>query len=188
MHGIAKRGLALVAATSGLIFGSAAFAAADSATTAETSHSGGIVAGQVVQVPANIPVKLCGENLQAGAVRERLRGTVCTTGAGVADTASSDRSGGIGSGNIVQGALNTPVLFCGWNVNAASFGDRHGGSYCAADQNGPGASATAAATDSGGILSGNILQFGVNAPIDLCGNNVTLGTVDDSYQGSACTD
>lgn len=188
MHTFAKRGLALIAATSGLALGTATLASADATTTAESAHSGGVVAGLIGEAPANLPMKLCGQNVQAGAVREVLEGTMCTTGTGVADTASSDRSGGVGSGDIVEGVLDAPVLFCGWNVNGLSYSDRHDGSSCAADASGPGATATAAVTDSGGVLSGDTPELGVNTPIDLCGNDVTLGTAENVYEGSTCTD
>jgi hypothetical protein len=188
MHAIAKRGLALVAATSGLVLGTATFAAADATTTAETSHSGGAAAGWTAQAPVNVPVNLCGDNVQAAAIKEMLHGTTCTINPdGTADMSSVDQSGGIGAGNQVQAAWSSPVLFCGWNVNGAALKDQHMGSTCAANADGPGASATAAAVKSGGIASGNIVQAGVNVPIDFCGNDVTLGTVKNVYEGSTCT-
>ena len=189
MHGIAKRGLALVAATSGLVLGSATLAAAHTTSTADVTRSGGVVAGWAAQVPATVPVKLCGDDVQAGAVKEGLKGSDCKTGPeGAKATAHVDKSGGIGSGNAVQATASAPVLFCGWNVNAASAEDFHKGTYCAADEEGSGASATADVDKSGGILSGNAVQAVLNVPIDFCGNNVTALTFGDRYEGSACTD
>jgi hypothetical protein len=188
MHGIAKRGLALVAATSGLVLGSATMAMADSATTtADTSHSGGAVAGITAQVPANVPVKLCNINVQAIALKEHTHSTTCMTGAvGAVAKADADHSGGIVSGNVAQVSGNVPVLFCGWNVDAAGFKDDYQGSTCTADASGPGAVATADADHSGGIGSGNIAQVALNVPVDFCGNNVTAVTVKNVYEGSTC--
>jgi len=189
MHGIAKRGLALVAATSGLVLGSATFAAADASTTADTSHSGGAVAGWVAQVPANVPVKLCGVNVQAVAIKELPKSTTCTTGhLGAVANANASHSGGLGAGNVAQVTASAPILFCGWNVDAVALKDHYAGSTCAANTNGPGASATATADHSGGILAGNVAQVALNAPIDFCGNNVTAVTVKDVYEGATCTD
>jgi ChpA-C len=189
MHGIAKRGLALVAATSGLVLGTAAIAAADASTTADTSHSGGAVAGWTAQVPANVPVKLCGVNVQAVALKELPKSSTCHTGAlGAVAKADADHSGGIVSGNVAQVAGSVPVLFCGWNVDAVAFKDMYDGSTCTANTNGPGASATADADHSGGIGSGNVAQVALNVPIDFCGNNVTAGTVKNVYEGSTCSD
>jgi len=189
MHGIAKRGLALVAATSGLVLGTATFAAADATTTADTSHSGGAVAGWAVQAPVNVPVKLCGVNVQAVAIKEMPKGTTCHTGhLGAVAQADADHSGGLVSGNVVQAAANAPILFCGWNVDAVALKDHYEGSTCTADTDGPGASATATADHSGGIGSGNVVQAVVNAPIDFCGNNVTAVTVKNVYEGSTCSD
>ena len=146
MHGIAKRGLALVAATSGLVLGTATFAAADATTTADTSHSGGAVAGWAVQAPVNVPVKLCGVNVQAVAIKEMPKGTTCHTGhLGAVAQADADHSGGIVSGDVVQAAANAPILFCGWNVDAVALKDHYEGSTCTADANGPGAVANATA-------------------------------------------
>ena len=190
MHGIAKRGLALVAATSGLVLGTATFAAADSAaTTADSSHSGGAVAGWDVQAPVNVPVKLCGVNVQAVAAKEHAKHTACVTGpTGAVAQAQANHSGGIASGNIVQATANAPILFCGWNVNAVAVKNHYEGTTCTADSEGPGSSATATADHSGGIASGNIVQAGVNLPIDFCGNNVTAVTVANVYGGSTCSE
>lgn len=189
MHGIAKRGLALVAATSGLVLGTATFAAADATTTADTSHSGGAVAGWAVQAPVNVPVKLCGVNVQAVAIKEMPKGTTCTTGAqGSVAQADAEHNGGIVSGDVVQASGNAPILFCGWNVDAVALKDHYEGSTCTADASGPGAVANATADHSGGIGSGNVVQAVVNAPIDFCGNNVTAVTVKNVYEGSTCSD
>ena len=189
MHGIAKRGLALVAATSGLMLGSAAIAAADATTTADTSHSGGAVAGWTAQVPVNVPVKLCGVNVQAVAIKEMPKSTTCHTGAqGAVAQADASHNGGLVSGDVVQAAGNAPILFCGWNVDAVALKDQYKGSTCSADTQGPGASATATADHSGGIGSGNVAQVGLNVPIDFCGNNVTAVTVKNVYEGSTCSD
>ena len=190
MHGIAKRGLALVAATSGLVLGTATFAAADSAsTTADTSHSGGAVAGWAVQAPVNVPVKLCGVNVQAVAIKELPKSTTCTTGAtGAAAQADTEHSGGLVAGNVVQAAANAPILVCGWNVAAVALKDHYEGSTCTADSTGPGSSATATTEHSGGVGSGNVVQAGVNLPIDFCGNNVTAVTVKNVYEGSTCSE
>jgi hypothetical protein len=185
MHGIAKRGLALVAATSGLVLGTAAFAAADSASaTADTGRSGGAVAGWAVQAPVNVPVKLCGVSVQDGTIREMSKGATCTTGAtGVVAQADPDRSGG-----VVQAAAHAPVLFCGWDVNAVAVKNHYEGSTCTDDIDGPGSSATATAEHSRGIASGDIVPAGANLPVDFCGANVTAATVHSVHEGSTCSD
>ena len=189
MHGIAKRGLALVAATSGLVLGTAAIAAADASTTADTSHSGGAAAGWAVQAPVNVPVKLCGVNVQAVAIKELPKGATCTSGAqGSVAQADADHSGGLVAGDVVQASGNAPILFCGWNVDAVALKDHYEGATCTADASGPGAVANATADHSGGIGSGNVAQVALNVPVDFCGNNVTVGTVKNVYEGSTCTD
>ncbi len=145
MHGIAKRGLALVAATSGIILGGAAIATADAGavTTATTSHSGGAVAGWVAQAPVNIPVNVCGNSVEALAFKEMVHGTTCTNNhPGATATATTTKSGGIGAGNTVQAAGNVPVNVCGNTVAGAAVKNDYAGSTCTNNASGPGAAAT----------------------------------------------
>ena len=44
--------------------------------------------------------------------------------------ATADHSGGIGSGNVVQAALNVPIDFCGNNVTAVTVKNVYEGATC----------------------------------------------------------
>lgn len=190
MHGIAKRGLALVAATTGIVLGGAAIASADSGavTNAHTSHSGGAVSGNVVQAPVNIPVNICGNSVEALAFKEVVHGTTCTNDKpGAVANANTSWSGGIGSGNTVQVAGNVPVNVCGNTVAALAVKNKYEGSTCTNNASGPGAVANSEVEKSGGILSGNTVQAALNVPINACGNVVGLGTVKNEYEGQTCT-
>jgi ChpA-C len=189
MHGIAKRGLALVAATSGLVLGGAAVATADAGatTTATTSHSGGAVAGWVAQAPVNIPVNVCGNSVEALAFKEMVHGSTCTNKPGAVADAHTDKSGGIGAGNTVQVAGNVPVNVCGNTVAALAVKNEYHGSTCTNNATGPGAVATSSIDHSGGILAGNTVQAALNVPVNACGNVVGLGVVKNDYAGQTCT-
>jgi hypothetical protein len=190
MHGIAKRGLALVAATSGIVLGGAAIATADAGavTTATTSHSGGAVAGWVAQAPVNIPVNVCGNSVEALAFKEMVHGTTCTNNKpGATATATTTKSGGIGAGNTVQVAGNVPVNVCGNTVAGAAVKNDYEGSTCTNNVGGPGAAATSSVDHSGGLVSGNTVQAVLNVPINACGNVVGLGVVKNMYEGQTCT-
>jgi hypothetical protein len=190
MHGIAKRGLALIAATSGIVMGGAAIASADSGavTTASTTQSGGAVAGWVAQAPVNIPVNVCGNSVEALAFKEMVHGSTCTNDKpGAWAGATTTKSGGIGAGNTVQAAANVPVNVCGNTVAAAAVKNDYEGSTCTNNAGGPGASATSSIDKSGGILSGNTVQAVLNVPVNACGNVVGLGVVKNHYAGQTCT-
>lgn len=187
MHGIAKRGLALVAATSGIVLGGAAVASADGATTtATTTQSGGAVAGWVAQAPVSVPVNVCGNSVEAIAFHEVVKGTTCKNYQGASATATTTMSGGIGAGNTVQAVGNVPVNVCGNTVVGAGIKNLYKGSTCTNNTWGPGASATSTVEHSGGILAGNTVQGVVNVPINACGNVVGLGVVKNYYEGSTC--
>ena len=138
MQGIAKRGLALFAATSGLALGPAGIAAADAAP-ADGSHSDGTTAGWTAQAPVNVPVTLGGDGpvaaapAAAGGAHGQVRAAEGspmpfrgwkTDGAAVAgpreDAACAAgpaviarRSAGVMSGGIVRADVNDPITFCG---------------------------------------------------------------------------
>src|SRR5882757_4446482 len=172
MHGFAKRGLALAAATSGLVLGTAGIAAADATTTGESTHSGGIVAGNVANVPVAIPVNFCGNQALVIALKNVDEGQMCTIGAGEGASAngSADHSPGIGAGNVADVAVNVPANICGNQIGAIVAKAKAKPSTCTigADGNG-GASATGASDHSGGILSGNVANVAASVPLNICG-------------------
>ena len=90
------------------------------------------------------------------------------------DTASGTTTGnsGILSGNTIPIAVNVPINACG---NAVSIlgGALAGGNNCV-NQGGGSADATATTTGNQGLLSGNAIPIAVNAPINACGNAVSI--------------
>lgn len=75
-----KKFAALTAATSGLVIAGAGAAMADSSSTAtagEVSHSPGVLSGNNVQVPVNIPVNLCNNQVNVIAVLDFVAGNSC---------------------------------------------------------------------------------------------------------------
>jgi len=191
MHGFAKRGLALAAATSGLVLGTAGIAAADATATGESSHSGGIAAGNVANVPVAIPVNFCGNQALVIALKNVDEGQMCTIGAGegASATGSSDKSGGIGSGNVANVAASVPANVCGNQIGVGAVKTITKPSTCTVGTNGsdPGASATGASDHSGGILSGNVANVAASVPLNICGNQVEGVAASDTVEGSTCS-
>ncbi len=181
----------------------AAPAASGSGATANSrvSHSGGILSGNTVQIPIDLGLNLCGNQVNAAAVGDRLYGSTCggTGAAGGSDSGSSatavtEHSGGILSGNTVQAPVNLPLNVCGNQVNAAAVHNKAHGSTCGTGGgpgsdagNGGGSSATAVTEHSGGILSGDIIQAPVNVPLNACGNQANVIAVKNKVAGTDCT-
>jgi ChpA-C len=191
MHGFAKRGLALAAATSGLVLGTAGIAAADATATGESSHSGGIASGNVANAPVAIPVNFCGNQAIVIGLKNVNEGQLCTIGSGegAIATGSSEKSAGIGSGNVADVAASVPVNACGNQIGAAMAKDVTKPSTCTIGTNGsdPGASAMGSSEHSGGILSGNVANVAASVPVNACGNQVEVIGLSDKLEGSTCS-
>jgi hypothetical protein len=191
MHGFAKRGLALAAATSGLVLGTAGIAAADATATGESTHSAGIASGNVANAPVAIPVNFCGNQALVIALKNVDEGQMCTIGAGEGAMAmgSADKSGGIGSGNVADVAANVPANVCGNQIGAIVAKATTKPSTCTIGTTGggPGASATGSSEHSGGILSGNVANVAASVPLNICGNQVEGIAFSDTVDGSTCS-
>ena len=187
MHGFAKRGLALAAATSGLVLATAGIAAADTSAAGTTARSGGLASGNTANVAGSIPVNLCGNQALIVALKDADGPQMCHVGdrAGAGATGHSDRSGGVVSGNVVDAAVAVPVNACGNQVGVAAVGDRTGRSRCEID--GGSAHASGSSYRSGGLLSGNVVNAAVSVPVNACGNQVDLIGVANRVDGSRCS-
>jgi hypothetical protein len=191
MHGFAKRGLALAAATSGLVLGTAGIAAADATATGETSHSGGAASGNVVNAPVAVPVNFCGNQAVVIALKNVDEGSMCTIGSGEGALAqgSTEHSGGAGSGNVVNAAVAVPVNACGNQAGLIVAKDKVKPQTCSIGTNSdaPGAVATGATEHSGGLLSGNVVNGAVSVPVNLCGNQADVIGFRNTVDSQTCT-
>jgi LPXTG-motif cell wall-anchored protein len=165
-------------------------AAAGASANSAVTHSGGILAGNTVQVPIDLGLDLCGTNVLALTVKDMVGQSTCTAPTGSSANVVTDHSGGILSGNTVQAPVNVPILACGTTVAAVALKDGAAPSVCEPVQapgTGGGAGATAVNKHSGGILSGNIVQAPVNVPVDLCGNSAVAGGIKSGAPGADCS-
>jgi hypothetical protein len=171
-----------------------------SSATASTSHSGGILSGNTIQAPVNVPLEVCGNQAVAIGLKNTVHGTTCpapgsgngagTTGGGAKATAVTDHSGGILSGNIIQAPVNVPVNACGNQANVIAAKDKLTGSNCSTNPTGSdsygGSSATAVVLHSGGLGSGNTIQTPINVPVNACGNQANVIGLANRDGGSDC--
>ena len=129
------------AATSLLsLCGSAAFA--DSNADGAASGSPGVLSGNNVQAPVNVPVNICGNSVNAVGLLNPVFGNSCAhdgVGSQAVDGVASQSVGqtadspGVVSGNEVQVPVSVPVNACGNSVNVVSLLNDASGNSCAHD-------------------------------------------------------
>ncbi|MFE7046582.1 chaplin [Streptomyces atratus] len=106
---------------------------------------------------------------------------------------SASGSPGVGSGNAVQVPVHVPVNVCGNTVNVVGLLNPAFGNECenkggAGNGNSVGgASADGGATDSPGVLSGNLIQAPVDVPVNACGNSVDIVGALNPALGNKCS-
>ncbi len=160
--------------------------------SAVVDHSRGVLSGNTVQIPINLGLNLCGNQVDAVAVQNKVDGSDCSFSSGATATSSTNYSGGLGSGNTIQVPVNIPLNVCGNQAILVGVANKVAGGKCsttgAPDENGStgGANATATTSHSGGILSGNIIQAPVNVPINACGNQAILGGLKNKDGSTTC--
>ncbi|MEU1919495.1 chaplin [Streptomyces albogriseolus] len=103
----------------------------------------------------------------------------------------AEDSPGVLSGNNVQAPVHVPVNACGNTVTAVGALNSASGNTCVNESGGHGekaggAHAAGGAKGSPGVLSGNNVQAPVHAPVNACGNNVTVGGGLNSASDNTC--
>ncbi|WP_330175313.1 chaplin [Streptomyces sp. NBC_01498] len=217
MRELIGKGLLTAAAASSVFAMTGGYAqATDAAGTA--AGSPGLLSGNSVQAPVEIPVNVCGNTVDPVGVLNPAFGNSCANVSG-AQTSSGTQASSPGTHRPAQGA--GPVAprtepapsrphhvddndhhpgnnhhGNGRDHDASSThqGPReHAGSGPATDaplQAGPadhgGSSASGAATNSPGLLSGNLLQAPLDIPLNVCGNSVdVVGLLNPAF-GNGC--
>jgi hypothetical protein len=197
-------GLSTVGLTTGGLLASGfglAAAQADSTAAGGAADSPGVLSGNLVQIPVNVPVNVCGNQVAVIGVLDSVVGNTCTnaggsaaggSGAGATAAGAAVGSPGVLSGNLVQAPVNVPVNVCGNQVAAVGVGDTDAGNSCSngagpGQPSAPTATAAGAATGSPGVGSGNNVEVPVNAPVNVCGNQATVISVLDTVAGGDCS-
>ncbi|MEV5727768.1 chaplin [Streptomyces pharetrae] len=117
---------------------------------------------------------------------------------------SASHSPGVLSGNTVQAPVHVPVNVCGNTVNVIGLLNPAAGNSCGrhshdgpsdghADSGGHdgssghgGAHAGGHTSDSPGVGSGNHVEVPVHAPVNVCGNNVSVVGIGNAAFGNDC--
>jgi len=210
MQSQVKRRIVFGLTTGGLLAtGGAGMAHADASAAGvgdgtTTAGSPGILSGNTVQVPVDVPINVCGVTANVVGLLNPAAGNHCSNsggasagGASAGSTGGASASGssvgspGILSGNTVQAPVHVPVNVCGDSVNVVGAFNGAAGNHCsngggATTGSAGGATATGSSVGSPGILSGNTVQVPVDVPVNVCGDTVNVVGVGNSAHGNHC--
>src|SRR5438270_13335314 len=91
MHYSTKRRVALGMTTGGLLMTGLGMtsAHADTTATGETAHSPGIGSGNLIRLPVNAPINVCGNQLDVIGILDSVTGNSCSNGDGCPTPAST---------------------------------------------------------------------------------------------------
>ncbi|MER5443047.1 chaplin [Streptomyces sp. NPDC002790] len=175
MRQVMRKGLITVAAASGVLAVTGGYAHADSSANGSSSGSPGVLSGNSVEAPVDVPVDACGNTINVVGLLNPASGNDCG-GSGGGDKAggqSSDGgaqaggntsdSPGVGSGNHVSVPVHVPVNACGNSVGAGSVGNGTTGNGCVDDG---GSSTTTPPSRGGDSRGGSPQQPGADTPND----------------------
>ncbi|MFF0571599.1 chaplin [Streptomyces sp. NPDC004041] len=193
MRQVTRKGLITMAAAGGVLALSGGYAHADSGAASAATGSPGVLSGNSVQVPIDVPVNVCGNSVSVGGLLNPASGNDCGNGSAASDrSAPTDRSGSDRSGSDrSDGAQDRSAP--GGSGNGAQAGDTTASDRTSEPGTGrhraPGGGATAEGTAQGspGILSGNSVQAPIDIPVNLCGNSVTIGGLLNPVFGNSCS-
>ncbi|MFF8828898.1 chaplin [Streptomyces sp. NPDC015131] len=145
-----RNGLVTLMATGGALAVAAGYAHADSEANGAAAGSPGLISGNAVQLPVDVPVNVCGNTVNVVGLLNPAAGNTCANKGGGhqhKDRPGTARGGEAGSGH-------------GKGTTGGSHTD------------GGGASADGAAVGSPGVISGNGIQLPVDLPVNISGNSV----------------
>ncbi len=135
--------------------GGLAYADADAGGRAEGSP--GLLAGNLVQLPVNTPVNVCGNTVSVVGLLNSATGNRCT---------NASQGGGARSGSGASGQ--------GHSSSSTKAGTANGGGSVADGQT----------MGSPGLLSGNGIQLPVDLPLNVSGNSVNVVGIGNPSSGN----
>ncbi|MYU24816.1 chaplin [Streptomyces sp. SID8352] len=162
MRRVTRNGVLAVAASGAMAVtlpAYAAFAAGGASADGAAVGSPGVISGNTVQLPVDVPVNVCGNTVNVVGLLNPAAGNKCAnTGGSEAGPGEQHGSGGYGEES-----------------------GSHGG---ASSGTSGGATAEGAAVGSPGVISGNGVQLPVDVPVNVTGNSVNVVGVGNPVFGN----
>ncbi|MEU6313440.1 chaplin [Streptomyces sp. NPDC047014] len=154
--------IAAVVAGGGLaVAGVGGFAHADADASGRAAGSPGVLSGNLVQLPVNVPVNACGNTVSV---------------VGLLNPASGNRCANVSQG----GGAHTGSGSSHSSSSSSSASSSQGGAG-----NSSGATAQGATQGSPGVISGNGLQLPVDLPVNVSGNSVNVVGIGNPVFGNS---
>ncbi|MDX2408808.1 chaplin [Streptomyces microflavus] len=181
MRQVTRKGLITMAAAGGVLALSGGYAHADAGAASAATGSPGVLSGNSVSVPIDIPVNVCGNSVTVGGLINPTFGNDCENGSAESsqDAGPQNRIGGV-SGDGAQAGN-------GARAGSTTASDRHGEQPGTGRHRAGGAGAEGVAQGSPGILSGNSVQAPIDIPVNVCGNSVSvIGLLNPTF-GNSCS-
>ncbi|MER7726046.1 chaplin [Streptomyces sp. NPDC096323] len=178
MRQVTRKGLITMAAAGGVLALSGGYAHADAGAAGGASNSPGVLSGNSVQIPVEIPVNVCGNSVNVVGLLNPAAGNAC---ANVSNGASAGHHGSSGSSGSHASDHGRASHDRGQGDRAGTGKHRGPGR-----DHGGGATAEGTAQGSPGILSGNQIQVPIDIPVNACGNSVTIGGLLNPALGNTC--
>ncbi|MDX5564876.1 chaplin [Streptomyces sp. ID05-04B] len=175
MRQATRKSLMTVAAATGVIAAAGGYAHADSGAYGAATDSPGVLSGNSVQAPVNVPVNVCGNTVDLIGVLNPTFGNSCANKGG----------GGMSRGyGDHQGRGGSQAGHHGGHHDGGYGGGQHAGSGAHGDSGG--AQAGGHTGGSPGVGSGNHVQAPVDVPVNVCGNSVDAVGILNPSMGNDC--
>ncbi|MFE8018446.1 chaplin [Streptomyces antibioticus] len=194
MRHVTRKSLMTVAAATGVIAAAGGYAHADSGANGAATDSPGVLSGNSVQAPVNVPVNACGNTIDVVGILNPTFGNSCAnkggggSGGGYGgDQRSHGGHKGQGQGQHSggHGSQGNHGGQGGQGGNGGRGGNGgHGGS--GAHGGSGGAHAGGHTGGSPGVGSGNNVQVPIDVPVNACGNSIDVVGILNPAFGNDC--
>ncbi|MEU9436868.1 chaplin [Streptomyces sp. NPDC048252] len=197
MRQVTRKSLMTVAAATGVIAAAGGYAHADSGANGGATDSPGVLSGNSVQAPINVPVNVCGNTVDVvGALNPTFGNSCANKGGGARSGGYGDQRGGGhgdhrggGYGDHQDGGYGDHQG--GGGGRGGSHGGNHGGGHGGSGTQGGSGGAHAGGHTGGspGVGSGNHVQAPIDVPVNVCGNSIdVVGILNPSFGNDCAND
>ncbi|QJT00671.1 chaplin [Streptomyces asoensis] len=197
MRQVTRKSLMTVAAATGVIAAAGGYAHADSGANGIATDSPGVLSGNSVQAPVNVPVNVCGNTIDVvGALNPTFGNSCANKGGGARSGGYGDQRGGGhggGHGDHQGGGYGDHQ---GGGGRGGNHGGNHGGGNHGGSHGGSGAHGGSGGAHAGGhtggspgVGSGNHVQAPIDVPVNVCGNSIdVVGILNPSFGNDCAND
>ncbi|MYY01561.1 MULTISPECIES: chaplin [unclassified Streptomyces] len=175
MRQVTRKGLITMAAAGGVLALSGGYAHADAGAAGGASNSPGVLSGNSVQIPVNVPVNVCGNTVDVVGLLNPTAGNACANGSGGAAAGSHGSTAGTSGSHAGDGHASNDRGQAGTGKHRGTRGDDGGG-----------ATAQGYTQGSPGLLSGNLVQAPIDIPVNACGNSIDVIGLLNPAMGNTC--